>query len=100
MMKLALSLGLSLSLSLSLRLSLSLSLSLNLNLNLNLSLNCRDVDMRLARLERLMDRRPELLSSVLLRQNPHSVQEWIKRAALFEGTPAKVSHEVSQSVSK
>ena len=46
--------------------------------------------MRLARLERLMERRAELLSSVLLRQNPHSVHEWVKRAALFEGDPAKV----------
>lgn len=49
-----------------------------------------DLDMRLARLERLMERRPELLSSVLLRQNPHNVYEWLKRAALFDGQPAKV----------
>jgi len=27
--------------------------------------------------------------SVLLRQNPHSVHEWLKRAALFEKEPAK-----------
>jgi pre-mRNA-splicing factor SYF1 len=50
----------------------------------------QDLEMRLARLERLMERRAELLSSVLLRQNPHSVHEWVKRAALFEGDPAKV----------
>ena len=49
-----------------------------------------DVDMRMMRLERLMNRRPELLSSVLLRQNPHNVHEWMKRATLFEETPAKV----------
>jgi len=48
-----------------------------------------ELDMRLERLERLMERRPELLSSVLLRQNPHSVHEWLKRAALFEKEPAK-----------
>lgn len=49
-----------------------------------------DLDMRLARLERLMERRPELLSSVLLRQNPHNVHEWLKRADLFDGQPTKV----------
>ena len=57
-----------------------------------------DVDMRLARLERLMERRPELLSSVLLRQSPHNVHEWLKRAALFEETPAKVIHTYATAV--
>ncbi len=32
-----------------------------------------ELDMRMARLEDLMSRRPLLLSSVLLRQNPHNV---------------------------
>lgn len=44
---------------------------------------------RLARLEHLMGRRPELLSSVMLRQNPHNVHEWHKRARLFAGQPHK-----------
>ncbi|GIL47375.1 hypothetical protein Vafri_4209 [Volvox africanus] len=48
-----------------------------------------DVDLRLARLEHLMNRRPELLSSVILRQNPHNVAEWHKRVKLFEGKPMK-----------
>jgi pre-mRNA-splicing factor SYF1 len=48
-----------------------------------------DLDLRLARLEALVERRPELLSSVVLRQNPHNVGEWHKRAALFKGDPAK-----------
>ena len=48
-----------------------------------------DLDLRLARLEFLMGRRPELLSSVMLRQNPHSVHEWQKRVALFEGNPTR-----------
>jgi len=48
-----------------------------------------DVDLRLARLERLMERRPELLSSVMLRQNPHNVAEWLKRVALQEGAPER-----------
>jgi len=48
-----------------------------------------DLDLRLARLEFLMGRRPELLSSVMLRQNPHNVHEWQKRVALFEGNPTR-----------
>ena len=36
-----------------------------------------------------MERRPELLSSVKLRQNPHNVHEWHKRVKLFEGQPAR-----------
>lgn len=42
-----------------------------------------DVDMRLVRFERLMDRRPFLVNDVILRQNPHNVQEWEKRAKLW-----------------
>ena len=57
-----------------------------------------DLDMRLARLERLMARRGELLSSVLLRQNPHNVHEWLKRANLFEGQPAKIIHTFATAV--
>ena len=44
---------------------------------------------RLERLEHLMSRRPELLSSVMLRQNPHNVHEWHKRARLFANHPHK-----------
>ena len=44
-----------------------------------------DLDLRLARLEALMDERPLLLNSVLLRQNPHNVGEWHKRVKLYEG---------------
>ena len=42
------------------------------------------MEMRLARLEYLMDRRPLLLNKVLLRQNPNNVQEWLKRVKLYE----------------
>ncbi|KZV27511.1 hypothetical protein F511_04562 [Dorcoceras hygrometricum] len=49
----------------------------------------KDVDLRLARLEYLMDRRPELANSVLLRQNPHNVEQWHRRVKLFEGNPTK-----------
>lgn len=47
--------------------------------------------MRLARLEFLMDRRPLLLNRVLLRQNPHNVQEWLKRVKLYEEKPKDVN---------
>lgn len=42
-----------------------------------------DIDLRMFRLEQLMKRQPLLLSSVLLRQNPHNVKEWQKRINLF-----------------
>lgn len=42
------------------------------------------VDLQFAVLEDLIDQRPLLLSSVLLRQNPNVVQEWIKRCQIFE----------------
>jgi len=48
-----------------------------------------DVDLRLARLELLAARRPELLSSVALRQNPHNVGEWHRRARLFASDPRR-----------
>uniref|UniRef100_A0A7N0UZS8 Pre-mRNA-splicing factor SYF1 n=1 Tax=Kalanchoe fedtschenkoi TaxID=63787 RepID=A0A7N0UZS8_KALFE len=49
----------------------------------------KDVDLRLATLEYLIDRRPELANSVLLRQNPHNVEQWHRRVKLFEGNPTK-----------
>uniref|UniRef100_A0A2C9U5L4 Suppressor of forked domain-containing protein n=1 Tax=Manihot esculenta TaxID=3983 RepID=A0A2C9U5L4_MANES len=48
-----------------------------------------DVDLILVLLEYLMDRRPELANSVLLRQNPHNVEQWHRRIKLFEGNPTK-----------
>ncbi|KAJ3275772.1 hypothetical protein HDV01_007239 [Terramyces sp. JEL0728] len=47
------------------------------------TLDDTDIDLRLARLERLIERRPFLISDVLLRQNPHSVLEWQNRIKLF-----------------
>ena len=35
-----------------------------------------------------------LTLSVLLRQNPHNVHEWLKRVKLFEGKPREVSTSV------
>ena len=49
-----------------------------------------ELEIGLARLEDLMARRPLLLNSVLLRQNPHNVLEWHKRVKLYEGKPREV----------
>lgn len=43
-----------------------------------------EFDLRAARYEYLIDRQPLLLNSVLLRQNPHNVHEWLKRAHLYK----------------
>jgi len=42
------------------------------------------VELALARAEHLMERRPLLLNRVLLRQNPHNVGEWLRRASLYQ----------------
>ena len=44
-----------------------------------------DVELRMARLEYIMDMRPIWLNSVILRQNPNNVHEWHKRAKLLMG---------------
>lgn len=48
-----------------------------------------EVDMGLERLEYLMDKRPLLLNSVVLRQNPNNVYEWHKRVKLFKDDTQK-----------
>lgn len=48
------------------------------------------IEMRLARLENLMERRPILVNSVLLRQNPHNCNEWLKRVDLLKEKPKEV----------
>mmetsp|Transcript_16854 Transcript_16854/g.32896 ORF Transcript_16854/g.32896 Transcript_16854/m.32896 type:complete len:838 (+) Transcript_16854:31-2544(+) len=54
-----------------------------------------DVDLRMLRLENLMKRQPILLSSVLLRQNPHNVSEWHKRVLIFtEGDNANPARAI------
>jgi len=49
-----------------------------------------DIDLRLARYEDLLERRLLLLNSVLLRQNPHNVLEWLKRVELFKDQPHQI----------
>ncbi|KAJ2162772.1 pre-mRNA-splicing factor syf1 [Coemansia sp. RSA 552] len=41
------------------------------------------MELRLHQLERLMDRRALLASSVVLRQSPHAVDQWLKRVAVW-----------------
>ncbi|XP_004348871.2 XPA binding protein [Capsaspora owczarzaki ATCC 30864] len=59
----------------------------------------QDIDLRMARFEFLMDRRPLLLNSVLLRQNPHNVNEWLKRAELYKGQDDKIVESFTQAIS-
>ena len=54
------------------------------NKRLLTSLN-NEIELRLARLEYLTERRPILLNSVMLRQNPNNVYEWHKRIKLYRG---------------
>jgi pre-mRNA-splicing factor SYF1 len=42
-----------------------------------------ELDVRMKEMEALADRRPFLHNDVLLRRNPHDVQEWEKRIALW-----------------
>lgn len=46
-------------------------------------LDAVDIDLRLARFERLLQRRPILLYDVLVRQNPNQVHHWMNRTKLF-----------------
>ncbi|KAG2184774.1 hypothetical protein INT43_000687 [Umbelopsis isabellina] len=57
-----------------------------------------DLDMRLLRFERLMDRRPFLVNDVLLRQNPNNVLEWEKRASLWKDNKEKVVETYTDAV--
>ncbi|KAI9675870.1 MAG: pre-mRNA-splicing factor syf1 [Bathelium mastoideum] len=51
-----------------------------------------DLDIRMARFEFLMDRRPFLVNDVLLRQNPNNVNEWAKRVALWGDNETEVDN--------
>ena len=50
-----------------------------------------ELELFMTRFEHLMDRRPLLLNSVLLRQNPHNAHEWLNRVQLNEGFKDQVS---------
>lgn len=56
--------------------------------------------LHVARLEYLVERRPMLLSDVQLRQNPHNVHEWHRRARMFkqQSDAANVVNTYSKAV--
>jgi pre-mRNA-splicing factor SYF1 len=56
------------------------------------------VSLRVNRFEYLIERRPMLLNSVLLRQNPHNVAEWHKRVQLYEGKPHDIINTFTEAV--
>ncbi|KAF8772544.1 hypothetical protein HU200_005501 [Digitaria exilis] len=60
--------------------------------------NKDDADMNMARLERLLERRPELLNSVQLRQNPHDVQAWHERVKIFHGNPMRQATTYGEAI--
>lgn len=66
--------------------------------NIVLDLDDLELELRLARLEYLMDRRPLMLNSVLLRQNPHNVNEWVKRVKLYGEQYEKVIETYTTAV--
>lgn len=57
-----------------------------------------ELELRLARYEDLIERRPLLLNSVALRQNPHNVEEWHKRVTLLEGKPIEIIEVYTEAV--
>jgi len=57
-----------------------------------------DLELRLTRYEDLLDRRPLLMNSVLLRQNPHNVHEWHKRVMLLEGKQREIINTYTEAV--
>lgn len=54
---------------------------------MRLNENEEEITFDLARIEYLIEKRPLLLNSVLLRQNPHNVFEWQKRIKLQKDDP-------------
>lgn len=57
-----------------------------------------EVEWYMARFENLIERRPLLLNSVLLRQNPHNVSEWLKRVQLLQDQPHEVIATYTEAV--
>lgn len=57
-----------------------------------------DLEIRMDRLELLMNRRPFLLNDVLLRQNPNNVIEWEKRVALWGDNKKEVVQTYTNAI--
>ncbi|KAI9725237.1 MAG: pre-mRNA-splicing factor syf1 [Chrysothrix sp. TS-e1954] len=57
-----------------------------------------DLEIRMDRLEQLMNRRPFLVNDVLLRQNPDNVIEWEKRVALWGDNKQEVVQTYTNAI--
>ncbi|KDE06272.1 pre-mRNA-splicing factor SYF1 [Microbotryum lychnidis-dioicae p1A1 Lamole] len=58
----------------------------------------KELDMRMVEFEKLMDRRPFLVNDVLLRRNPHDVQEWEKRVALHGDDDEAIAQTYNRAI--
>lgn len=59
----------------------------------------KEIDRRMGAFEQLFDRRPFLISDVLLRQNPNSVVEWEKRVGLWGDNQEQVVKTYTDAIS-
>ncbi|SCZ96547.1 BZ3500_MvSof-1268-A1-R1_Chr8-2g10286 [Microbotryum saponariae] len=57
-----------------------------------------ELDSRMVEFEKLMDRRPFLVNDVLLRRNPHDVQEWEKRVALHGDDDEAIAQTYNRAI--
>ena len=57
-----------------------------------------ELDVRMLRLEHIMDRRSFLLNDVYLRQNPNNVLEWEKRVALWGDNSSEVLQTYADAI--
>ncbi|CAG7854030.1 Pre-mRNA-splicing factor SYF1 [Serendipita indica DSM 11827] len=57
-----------------------------------------DLDLQMQTFEELNDRRPFLVNDVLIRRNPHDVQEWEKRIALWGDNDEKVAETYTRAL--
>lgn len=57
-----------------------------------------DLDAQMQAFEALIDRRPFLVNEVLIRRNPHDVQEWEKRIALWGDNDEKVAETYTRAL--
>lgn len=57
-----------------------------------------EIDTRMDALSALVDRRPFLVNDVLIRRNPHDVQEWEKRILLWRDNDDKVAETYNNAI--
>ncbi|UMM12636.1 hypothetical protein L5515_001313 [Caenorhabditis briggsae] len=57
-----------------------------------------DLEWMFQRYQNLMERKNELMNSVLLRQNPHNVGEWLNRVDIYEGNYDKQIETFKEAV--